>query len=201
MVEITQVSSAERSDAVMGAWYRRAREAQFAQYVAGAHCAALSRWLGVPSILLSAAAGTTLFVTLQHETTSAWLRLALGLVSFAAAMLSALQTYLGLSQLAEKHLTAGAAYGAIRREIEQHQALSASSDDAIEKALSMIRKRLDDTAATAPDVSARLWARAQRSISDTSRPEGFRQHILTSELNPTSSASAQRKNKDINHAD
>jgi Petal formation-expressed len=180
-----QVSSVERSDAVMGAWYRRAREAQFAHYLAGCHYAAFSRWLGIPSIILSAATGTTLFATLQHENTSASLRLALGVVSFAAATLSALQTYLGFSQLAEKHRTVGATYGAIRREIEQYQALRPSSDDAIEKALGMIRKRLDDTAATAPDVSARIWARAQQNISGTSRPEGFRQQIFNSELHST----------------
>lgn len=55
------------AEPVLGAWYRRARESQFAHYAAAARYFALSRLLGVPSVLLSAAAGTTLFATLRED--------------------------------------------------------------------------------------------------------------------------------------
>jgi hypothetical protein len=46
-------------------------------------------------VALSAAAGTALFASLQKETASVDLRLALGLISVLAGVLAALQTFLG----------------------------------------------------------------------------------------------------------
>ena len=79
------------------------------------------------------------------------LRLVVGLVAFLAALLGALQTFLGLAERADKHRSTASNYGAIRREIEQHQALPPASRDALQSIMATLRKRLDDTASSAPD--------------------------------------------------
>lgn len=160
-------------DAVLGAWYRRARESQFAHYRAANHYAAASRWLGVPSVLLSAVVGTTLFATLQEGGVAPALQVGAALVALAAAALSALQTFLGCDEKAAKHRAAAASYGAVRREIEQHQLMRTQSRTDAEGLVDTLRRHLDDVGASAPDISSRLWKAAQNDIAHTSRPEGF----------------------------
>ena len=163
----------EKSEQVLGVWYRRARESQFAHYQAASRISLYSKLLGVPSVLLSAAVGTAAFVSLQNNLPSEALKIAIGLVSFFAAVLSALQTYLGLHEAAEKHLTTAIAYGAIRREIEQIQATGFSDTERIKDALAQVRHHLDETAKLAPNIRKSDWTRAQEDIKHTDRPHGF----------------------------
>jgi hypothetical protein len=146
-------------------WYRRARESQFAHYTAATRFAVLARFLGVPSVVLSAAAGTTLFATLQKDSAPPALRLAVGLVSVLAGVLAALQTFLGFNARADRHRAAAAAYGAVRREIEQYHAVPPQADEAIDAALTAIRARLDEIAERAPDVPERTWNKARKQAS------------------------------------
>lgn len=162
---------------LLSAWYRRAREGQMSHYAAATRCTAMGRWFGIPSALLSAAAGTTLFATLPDKALSVALQITAGLVALVAGALSALQTFLGLSERADKHLAAGATYGSIRREIEQLQVLP-PPDDQLRPILDSIRTRLDNTSSGAPTVGDRVWRKAQADIEHTSRPEGFTQAYL-----------------------
>jgi hypothetical protein len=157
---------------LLGAWHRRAREAQFSHYAAAARYASLARWLGVPGVLLSATAGTTLFATLQEDA-SPTVRLAVGLISLLAATLAALQTFLAHAERADKHRAAAAAYGAIRRQIEQAQVLPPVRRAELEEVMTQIRRQLDDVARAAPDVPDRIRRRVEGDIRDTTRPHGF----------------------------
>ena len=103
----------------------------------------MARLLGVPSVALSAAAGTALFATLQKKSTSVGLRLAIGLVSVLAGVLAALQTFLGYGERADRHRAAASAYGAVRREIEQYHAVSPGNAEDMEAAMQAVRARLD----------------------------------------------------------
>ena len=161
-------------EAVLGAWYRRARESQFAHYHAANYYAAASRWLGIPSVLLSAIVGTALFATLQQDGIPRALQIGAGLIALTAAALSALQTFLGYDERAAKHRAAAAAYGAVRREIEQHQVLRPRSRTDADSLIDTFRRHLDDVGVSAPDISSRLWKAARIDIAHTSRPEGFR---------------------------
>ncbi|WP_345964605.1 SLATT domain-containing protein [Streptomyces sp. BRB040] len=158
---------------LLSAWFRRARESQMSHYAAATHCTSVNRWLGIPSVVFSAAAGTTLFATAQQPNTSMVVQIAAGIVALAAGTLSALQTFLGLSERAEKHLATGAAYGSLRREIEQLQVLRPTRTEDLRSTLAEIRLRLDDISLTAPSIPDRVWKKAQGDIAHTSRPEGF----------------------------
>lgn len=167
------------ADPLLAAWYRRARESQMTHYLAAAKQVELARRLGVPSVFLSAAAGTTLFATLDTGTAPPALRIVIGFVTLIAAALSALQTFLGLTDRAGEHRTTAAGYGAVRREIEQLQMFPPRSAGEVETAVTAIRSRLDQLAQSAPDVSGRSWRRAQREIEETARPEGFTSAYLS----------------------
>jgi hypothetical protein len=161
------------AERVLGDWYRRARESQFAHYTAASRYAILSRTLGIPSIALSAAAGTALFATLQRDTASFDLRLALGLVSVLAAVLAALQTFLGFGERADRHREAGSAYGSVRREIEQHRAVPPRTVESLDAVMTRLRGRLDTIAEKAPEVPDRSWNRARKKASQTSSSSQF----------------------------
>ncbi len=158
----------EETHRVLSIWYRRARESQFAHYQAASRYARMARLLGVPSVALSAAAGTALFATLQKESTSVGLRLAIGLVSVLAGVLAALQTFLGYGERADRHRAAASAYGAVRREIEQYHAVSPGNAEDMEAAMQAVRARLDQIAERAPDVPERAWSKARRVAGESS---------------------------------
>lgn len=158
----------EEAERVLMVWYRRARESQFAHYRSASRYAFLARLLGIPSVVLSAVAGTALFATLQKETTSFDLRLALGLISVLAGVLAALQTFLGLGARADRHRAAGSAYGAVRREIEQYHAVPPPrTAEAVKAVMNRLRERLDAIAEKAPDVPDRTWDKAWKKASET----------------------------------
>lgn len=163
---------------LLSAWYRRARESQMSHYAAAAHYAVVNRWLGVPTIVFSAAAGSTLLATAQDRSPTALVQFAAGLVAFAAGALSAMQTFLRPSERADKHLAAGAAYGTVRRKIEHLQVLGPAANEDLRSVLDAIRARLDEAASMAPNVGARTWRGAQADIAHTSRPEGFTRDYL-----------------------
>jgi conflict system pore-forming effector with SLATT domain/protein expressed in petal formation len=75
--------------------------------------------LGLPTVILTAVAGTTVFTTLSSTSTEQWVTVMTGIMSIAAAVLAALQTFLRYSELSERHRTAAQKYGVLRREIEE----------------------------------------------------------------------------------
>jgi hypothetical protein len=169
----TELSAWAAAEPVLAAWYRRARESQFAHYTAAGSYTRLSKSLGVPSVVLSAAAGSVLFATLS-KSASIELRLFVAFVALSAAVLGALQTFLGLNALAEQHRSTASRYGTIRRQIEQYQATNPARNIALGIQLEEVRRSLDDVAGSAPNVPDWAWKKAQSHIADTERPEGFR---------------------------
>jgi hypothetical protein len=175
----------EEAERVLSGWYRRARESQFAHYAAASRYAILARLLGIPSVALSAVAGTALFATLQEESASVGLRLALGLVSVLAGVLAALQTFLGFGERADRHRAAGSAYGAVRREIEQYHAVPPRTAEAVEVVMNRLRERLDAIAGKAPDVPDRTWNKAWKKAQTASyNPLGDETHHRLRDTEP-----------------
>jgi hypothetical protein len=138
-------------------WYRRARENQFAHYEAIKPLSSANYKLGVPVALLSAVVGTSIFATLQEETAIGF-RIGAGIVSVLAAVLASLQTFLRLSERAEKHRTVGARYGALRRELE---AAIAKGGPYEEKLVDGLREKLDSISSEAPEIPDRVWKKIE----------------------------------------
>jgi hypothetical protein len=81
---------------------------------------AANRWnvlLGIPVVIVSAVVSTSIFASINAQPADAW-KIAAGLVSLAAAALSALQTFFKFPEAGERHRMAAARFGRVRREAE-----------------------------------------------------------------------------------
>ncbi|MEO1390603.1 MAG: SLATT domain-containing protein [Cyanobacteria bacterium J06634_6] len=145
---------------LLESWYRRLRNSQFAHYESAKSFARIHYWLGIPSVLLSTLIGTSIFATLG-ESVETNLRLAAGLVSVLAAGLTSLQTFLKLSEKSEKHRSAAARYGSLRREIEELLSLQSLN----ESSAASLREAIDRLAEESPSIPNRDWSKAQKKLA------------------------------------
>jgi hypothetical protein len=88
-----------------------------AHYLAAKQAERMNTWLGVPVAVTTTAVGTTIFSTFS-DNPDVKLRIGTGLLSLLAAVLASLQTFFKFSEHQQKHLQAGAQYGALRRRLE-----------------------------------------------------------------------------------
>lgn len=156
-------------DELLVDWRRRARESQFGHFEASKHFGLQHYWTGIPVVVVSAIVGTSIFATLQSQEALA-IQIVLGMLSVSAAVLASLQTFLGSSEKAEKHRAAGAAYGAIRREIEQTISLGLPEEAEGKKVLDAFRERFDELALQAPEISPKIWKRTDDILAKYDNP-------------------------------
>jgi hypothetical protein len=140
----------EKTVALLEKWNAKAKLYRDVHYVASVRLRRMHYLIGVPTIALSAFVGTAVFATLE-KTVAFGVRVAVGLVSVAAATLAALQTFLRFSERAETHRQASVGYDAITRQIEQILA-EAPPDGELRPLVEHIRKRLDELG-QAPELS------------------------------------------------
>ncbi|WP_045458648.1 SLATT domain-containing protein [Caballeronia cordobensis] len=134
--------------ALVLAWIRRARESQIRHYTMADRLTACGRRLGLAVIGITAATGTSAFLSLVATAVSPDVRVVIGMTSLSAAVLASLQTFLRYSERAELHRRAGAQYGAVRRRLEAIHAADPCVHDA--RALDAVRDELDHIAQNAP---------------------------------------------------
>jgi hypothetical protein len=128
-------------------WYHRAATVAHGHYRAALRFSRLNFWFGFPSVILATIVGTSVFATLQLKP-EFWWQVTVGVMSIAAAILSALQSFLGYNDKAEKHRAAGAKYNAVGRELELWLSVA---EENVEK-LDLIRRRIDALAQESPHI-------------------------------------------------
>src|SRR5436190_1807437 len=79
---------------------------------------------------LTAAVGTTVFSSIASSP-QLWVKILTGIMSMAAAVLAALQTFLKYSERAAQHKAAAQNYGMLRREYEEMQVEAAQRGTAV----------------------------------------------------------------------
>jgi hypothetical protein len=94
---------------------------------------------GLPAIIFSTIVGTSVFASLNNDNIPQWAKIAVGLISVVAAVLMALQTFLGFSERAEKHRTTAVRYGAVGRQIEQFLETGSSAQQSTDDLVDQIR--------------------------------------------------------------
>ena len=141
---------------VLDEWYLRVSVTQRAHYLSADHFGRRKYWLGIPAVVLATIVGTSVFATLSKEP-DMWLRIAIGLASVAAAVLTSLQTFMGYPERAEKHRLAGARYGALGREMET---LRASMENVTAGDMDRVRGRLDTLAVESPNNPQWIYKKA-----------------------------------------
>ncbi|MGY1425218.1 SLATT domain-containing protein [Lysobacter sp. A289] len=150
-------------DALVLAWIRRARESQFTHYEQATRFRRAGAFFGVPVIVISALVGTTVFSTISQSTTSTDIKIAVGLLSVLAAVLSSLQTFMKLPEKAELHRSFGARYGDVRRRLELLYA-GRSQLPITPEVLDYANKELSELAGEAPDIPAKAFKISQERI-------------------------------------
>ncbi|MFN2624060.1 MAG: SLATT domain-containing protein [Chthoniobacterales bacterium] len=140
-------------------WFRRCRESQMVHYEYGTILERRHLFFGIPAVVLSTIVGTAVFSSLETHSGDANGRIIFGLLSMLAAAVAALQTFLNLSDRAAKHKASGAAYGAIRRELELLKTLPPETSEQMRLALEAIKNKMDDLAAASPSIPSRFKAK------------------------------------------
>lgn len=130
-----------------------------------------NRALGIPVVILTSVAGTTIFATLEGSP-EPWVRILIGLLSVIAAVLAGLQTFLGYGELAERHKTVSQKYGALRREIEEMLAIHHVAREVPDEFLASVRTRWDQVDDESPSLSQKLYDRIAAQISGSRRTGG-----------------------------
>lgn len=127
-----------------------------AHYAAAVSLSRRNYWLGIPALFLSTIVGTTVFSTLNQNPDPFW-RIIVGFLSLITAVLASLQTFLKLSERAEKHRLAGARFAALRKETEQALALPPQTDDELKTWFSSLRQRWDKLSEDSPTIPPSIW--------------------------------------------
>lgn len=144
-------------------WFRRVRESQRVHYECGTHFSRRNYHLGIPAIVLSTSVGTAVFASLETAA-AGHMRILVGLVSIAAAVLASLQTFLGYAERADRHRTAGAEYGGVRRSLELLKTMPPQTEEDLGSALDAIKSKMDELAKNAPEVPSWLKDRVDTEL-------------------------------------
>jgi len=140
----------------------------YGHYKAGKLAARKHLFLGIPVVIATAIVGTSIFATLS-ENPETWLKTIAGIISLAATILAALQTFFKFSELSEKHKLAGANYGTLRREIDLFLLRYGDKgpelrEEALTK-LTAIAETIGQLAKESPDLSDELYEEGVRYFS------------------------------------
>ena len=146
-------------------WQGAIRVCHLAHVKSAARAQRLSKWLGIPAVLLSAIVGTTIFSNMQSSP-EIWQQVLVGILSMVAAGLGSIQTFLDFPELTEKHRLAAHRYGSLRREIEEY--LAGENNTVLLPAgfLQSIRERWDSVDLESPTLNQRLYKRAAAKVWD-----------------------------------
>jgi len=143
-------------------WNERVTLEQRAHYEASLLFGARKLRIGVPSVILSTIVGTAVFASLSEAEVSVVLRVITGTLSVVAAILAALQTFLGYSERGANHQRARTEYGKIRRTIEQ--LLVGDHSTSLSQEITDVREQIDAADEKAPDVPNRAWKKAKAAL-------------------------------------
>jgi len=120
--------------------------------------------LGLPAVMLTTAAGTTVFATIGSST-ELWAKILTGIMSIAAALLAALQTFLKYSERAERHKTAAQNYGMLRRLLEETMLEAEKGSKALPDGfLKSFREQWDNTDKQAPNLPQRIYDEVEQQV-------------------------------------
>lgn len=153
----------QRYETLLGSWLSRVGRNSHVHFACADHYSRLHYYLGVPAVVLSGAVGTAVFVSIESEATGN-LKVAAGLVSFLAAILAGLQTFLAFSERAEKHRMTSSQYAAIRRRIEYLLTILPEAGGDVEVEIDMVRKDMDAVATAAPEPPNKIRAKIQKDL-------------------------------------
>ena len=149
---------------VLDQWHRGIRLLHIAHAKAATRFRQRGRMLGVPVVVLTTIVGTSIFATISEDAISETWKIAAGLMSGLAAVLSALQTSLNYGVLAEKHNIAVIAFGALRRDLERSLDASPHGAESRAQIMKQIGDRWAEIEREAPIVPDNIHRQAVKQV-------------------------------------
>ena len=143
-------------------WRLNCRRSQIANYNSSNRFTSQNYWIGVPTAILSAFVATSVFATLG-KSIDPYIQICIGLVSVLVAILVTLQTYLKRDELASKHRAIAAAYGSVKRHLDQQIVRLEAGDEVLPQTVDGIRERMDGLSADGPTIPKKIWNKALTS--------------------------------------
>jgi hypothetical protein len=129
---------------------------------------------GMVVVVVTALVGTSTFIALTGST-SRPVQVATAVLSVAAVVLSALQTFLGFADLQSKHQIAGVGYAQARRSLEllalEYPSGQGAAESREARELEDIKKLLDDLDKASPTIPNTEWDRVWAKISRKKKSE------------------------------
>jgi conflict system pore-forming effector with SLATT domain len=148
-------------DGLIDQWRRGLRISHRAHYEAAKHYEHLHWWLSLPTVIISASLGTTVFASLQNANTT-WVKTAMAILSVATVALTSLQGALRFAERSERHKAAAVQLGEIRRALEE-QLVFTHRD---EPTFAELRKKWDAADRQAPTIPSRIYNSAAKHVGD-----------------------------------
>jgi hypothetical protein len=165
----------DRTKQLLDDWHLRTTTAQFGHQAQAEKTRRKSIWLGAPVVIMTTLVGTSAFATFG-DATSNEAKLLVGTVSILAAVLAGIQTFLGYSQVAERHGIAATRYATLRRRIE----VALTRHDA--SLLDSIRGEMDKVGGASPQIGTKVWKQsieaAKQEIGDWDAGQGRHTEVL-----------------------
>lgn len=147
-------------------WRTNCLRSQIANYRAASKYSRKNYYLGIPTIILAAAVGTSVFATIGSNVESTIIKLIVGGVSVLASVLAALQTFLKWGELASKHRTTAAEYGSIKRQLDQALAMDPNGNSVQDSQLTEIRTQMDTLSRETPEVPESIWVAVRKKFPE-----------------------------------
>lgn len=141
---------------------------QIAHYEAGRYYELRHFWIGTPAIILSATVGTAVFASLSDKIDSGdliWAKIIIGFISILSVVLISLQTFLNLSEKAEKHKSSGAKSSHLKHKIEVLALIPPESDDEMKTVLEKIENEWNAIRLESLNFPTSIWKKIEKTMT------------------------------------
>jgi hypothetical protein len=174
------------ADVFLDQWLLGLRIGHRAHFEAAKHYERRHLTIGIPTVVISALMGTTVFANFEYSSHPA-MKLTLAVLSVLMIVFSSLQAFLRYAERSERHRTAAIQLGEVRRELEELVALAATGTQD-KSAIDTLRKKWDAVDRQAPTIPTRIYNRVsaliaslqdQQSAAASGLPEKPRTHTAT----------------------
>lgn len=161
MEQAYPIFNPESDDELLLGWLVHAHKCRDRNDLAARRCDTLRYAIGVPTIMLSAIVGASVFAALGQNPDLP-VKLLVGFLSVASAVFAAVQTFLDYPARAERHRAAAAKYKGLVHEIEQVLCAKPHPESRDTKLIAGLRDRLADLEKSMPVVPQRIYDRIEQ---------------------------------------
>jgi hypothetical protein len=147
-------------EALLNQWIIGLRISHRGHHESAKHYEHLHWLLSLPTVIVSAALGTTVFAGLQNSTMP-FAKTSMAILSVMTVALSSLQGALRFGERSERHKSAAAQIGEVRRALEERVVLKQYDEQTMDET----RKKWDATDRQAPTIPSRIYNKATQTVA------------------------------------